>query len=69
MTAAVRVRRGAMARPMSASATPETCVVITLFAAALLPDRSRAELPATPVLTPVGSRAGGDPAARQAGSG
>jgi NADH:ubiquinone oxidoreductase subunit 6 (subunit J) len=33
------------------------CVVLTLFAVALLPDRSRADLPPTPVLTPVGSRA------------
>jgi MFS family permease len=33
------------------------CVVITLFAAALLPDRGQADLPATPARTPVGSRA------------
>ena len=35
------------------------CVVITLAAAALLPDRSKADLPAARVLAPAGRAAGG----------
>jgi len=35
------------------------CVVITLVAAALLPDRSQADLPAAPVLAPAGRAVGG----------
>ena len=35
------------------------CVVITLAAAAMLPDRSRTDVPATPVLAPAGRAAGG----------
>jgi len=35
------------------------CVVITLAAAALLPDRSKADVPATPVLAPAGRVAEG----------
>src|SRR5215471_16169438 len=35
------------------------CVLITLGAAALLPDRSRTDLPAAPVLVPAGRAAGG----------
>jgi hypothetical protein len=35
------------------------CVVITLAAAALLPDRSKADLAAMPELAPAGRAAGG----------
>ena len=35
------------------------CVVITLIAAALLPDRAKSDLPVAPVLVPAGRAAGG----------
>ena len=35
------------------------CVVITLVAAALLPDRSKGDLPVAPVLEPAGRAAAG----------
>jgi uncharacterized membrane protein len=35
------------------------CVVLTLIAVVLLPDRSKTDLAATSVLTPVAGRAGG----------
>ena len=39
--------------------TAFACVVITLAAAALLPDRSRIDLAEAPVLEPAGRAAGG----------